>query len=57
VSHETRLAALERLGLVHPHSEAVTAELFAGGGPFFFALDKVQVKYEMCARMSSMACR
>jgi len=47
VSHETRVAALERLGLVHPRPEAVTAALFADGGPFFFAVDKVQVKYEM----------
>ena len=47
MSHETRLAALERLGLVHPRPEAVTAALFADGSPFFFALDKVQVKYEM----------
>ena len=45
--HETRLAALERLGLVHPHPEAVSAALFCDGGPFFLALDKVQVKYEM----------
>jgi transposase len=41
------VAALERLGLVHPRPEAVTAALFADGGPFFFAVDKVQVKYEM----------
>ena len=47
MSHETRVAALERLGLVHPRPEAVTAALFADGGPFFFAVDKVQVKYEM----------
>ena len=47
MSHETRVAALERLGLVHPHPEAVSAALFADGGRFFFALDKVQVKYEM----------
>ena len=47
MSHETRLAALERLGLVHPRSEAVTVALFSDRGPFFFALDKVQVKYEM----------
>ena len=25
----------------------MVAELFVSGGPFFFALDKVQVKYEM----------
>ena len=47
MSHETRRLALERLGLVHPHPEAVTAPLFSDGGPFFLALDKVQVKYEM----------
>ena len=47
MSHQTRRAALERLGLVHPHPEAVSASLFADGGPFFFAPDKVQVKYEM----------
>ena len=47
MSHETRRAVLERVGLVHPRPEAVTASLFTGGGPFFFVLDKVQVKYEM----------
>jgi transposase len=38
---------LERTGLVHPQAEAVTAELFCSGDPFFLAADKVQVKYEM----------
>jgi transposase len=33
--------------LLHPRPEAVVASLFVDGGPFFFALDKVQVKYEM----------
>jgi transposase len=33
--------------LVHPRPESVVAQLFVSGGPFFFALDKVQVKYEM----------
>lgn len=47
VSHEARRAALEASGLVHPNPEAVTAAVFLDGGPFFFALDKVQVKYEM----------
>ena len=47
MSTESRLAVLEAAGLVHPRAEAVTAELFGGGGPFFLALDKVQVKYEM----------
>ena len=41
-----RMQALAQAGLVHPHPEAVTAPLFAGGG-FFLAADKVQVKYEM----------
>lgn len=44
---ESRRAALEGAGLVHPRAEAVTAELFCSGGPFFFPADKVQVKYEM----------
>jgi transposase len=43
----TRRQALEAAGLVHPSPEAVTADLFDGGRPFFFAEDKVQVKYEM----------
>lgn len=47
MSHETRRLALETTGLSHPHADAVTAALFRGEGPFFFALDKVQVKYEM----------
>jgi transposase len=47
VSQASRLAALERHGLVHPHPEAVTAQAFREGGPFFLAADKVQVKYEM----------
>ena len=46
MSLQSRLATLETAGLVHPRAEAVTAELF-GSNPFFFALDKVQVKYEM----------
>jgi transposase len=33
--------------LLHPRPESVVAQLFVSGGPFFFALDKVQVKYEM----------
>lgn len=32
---------------MHPHPEEVRAQLFQAGHPFFFALDKVQVKYEM----------
>src|SRR5579884_2778231 len=47
VSQESRRAALEASGLLHPNPEAVSAELFVSGEPFFFALDKVQVKYEM----------
>jgi transposase len=47
MSQETRRQALEGSALLHPNPEAVSAALFAGGDPFFFALDKVQVKYEM----------
>jgi transposase len=47
MSHQTRREALELSGLVHPRPEAVTAAVFAAGDPFFLALDKVQVKYEM----------
>jgi hypothetical protein len=46
MSLESRRAALESVGLVHPRPEAVTAALF-GSDPFYFPLDKVQVKYEM----------
>jgi transposase len=44
---ESRQAALEAAGLAHPSPEAVTAPLFSTGTPFFFRLDKIQVKYEM----------
>lgn len=47
MSVQSRREALEAAGLVHPRPEAVTAELFGSGPPFFLALDKVQVKYEM----------
>jgi transposase len=47
MSAESRRAALEGAGLVHPRPEAVSAEPFASGQPFFLAEDKVQVKYEM----------
>jgi transposase len=47
MSQQSRRQSLEANGLVHPRPEAVTAELFCLGEPFFFALDKVQVKYEM----------
>ena len=43
----TRRRVLEQARLLHPRPEAVTAPLFDGRQPFFFALDKVQVKYEM----------
>ena len=43
----TRRRVLEQAGLLHPRSEAVTAPRFDGQEPFFLALDKVQVKYEM----------
>jgi transposase len=46
VTEASRIRTLADAGLVHPHAEAVTAPLFAGGG-FFLASDKVQVKYEM----------
>lgn len=46
MSTESRRAALEAAGLVHPRPSAVTAGLF-GSDPFFLPLDKVQVKYEM----------
>jgi transposase len=47
MSQASRTAALEARGLVHPNADAVTAEVFNCATPFFFALDKVQVKYEM----------
>jgi transposase len=47
MSQATRTAALEAGGLVHPNPEAVRAAIFNSGNPFFFASDKVQVKYEM----------
>jgi transposase len=47
MSHQSRQASLEVAGLAHPRPEAVTAAVFRGGNPFFFAVDKVQVKYEM----------
>lgn len=43
----SRRQALEAAGLVHPRPEAVTAPLFVAGPEFFFAADKLQVKYEM----------
>jgi transposase len=47
MSQATRRAGLESGGLVHPNPEAVRAAIFNSGNPFFFASDKVQVKYEM----------
>ena len=47
MSSRSRLEALEQARLVHPRPEAVSAELFRSGDPFFLAADKVQVKYEM----------
>jgi transposase len=43
----SRRRVLEQSGLLHPRPEAVTAHVFDGRNPFFLALDKVQVKYEM----------
>jgi transposase len=47
VSQENRRRFLEAEGMAHPRPEAVRAELFVSREPFFFALDKQQVKYEM----------
>jgi transposase len=47
LTQEQRRHALAAAGLQHPRPEAVVAQVFVSGGPFFFALDKVQVKYEM----------
>lgn len=42
-----RRRSLLAAGLLHPHPDAVGAELFQSGNTFFFAADKIQVKYEM----------
>ena len=47
MTRATRRWVLEETGLLHSRPEAVTAPLFDGRRPFFLALDKVQVKYEM----------
>ncbi len=47
MSEASRLRALGEAGLLHPNAAAVQAPLFAAGGGFFLAADKVQVKYEM----------
>jgi transposase len=46
-SNNNRRQALQAAGLAHPRPDAVSARLFHSGDPFFLALDKVQVKYEM----------
>ncbi len=46
-SSAARRRALESAGLLHPQPDLVKAALFDGSRPFFMALDKVQVKYEM----------
>jgi transposase len=47
MGQDSRRQALAAKGMLHAHPEAVTAPLFAGAEPFFFAADKLQVKYEM----------
>ena len=47
MSNNNRRQALQVAGLAHARPDAVTAPLFECGVPFFFAMDKVQVKYEM----------
>jgi transposase len=47
VASSARRRALEQAGLLHPDPDAVTAEPFRTHPEFFFAADKVQVKYEM----------
>ena len=47
MNNNGRRRVLEDNGLTHPRPEAVTSQLFVSREPFFFALDKVQVKYEM----------
>src|SRR6266849_4131641 len=47
LTQEQRRRTLAAAGLFHPRPESVLAQLFVSGGPFFFAFDKVQVKYEM----------
>jgi transposase len=47
MSQASRKSALQARGLVYANAGAVSAEVFNIGNPFFLALDKVQVKYEM----------
>jgi hypothetical protein len=46
-TNNNRRQALQAAGLAHSRPEKVTAPLFGSGDAFFFALDKIQVKYEM----------
>ena len=47
MSQESRRRFLEGAGMAHPHPELVKAGLFVSQEPFFYPLDKLQVKYEM----------
>jgi transposase len=47
---DPKVVALRKQGSLHPHPDAVTAELFAESD-FFDARDLVQVKYEMIRRV------
>jgi len=47
LTQEQRRRNLAAASLLHPHPDLVRAQLFLGDNPFFLALDKVQVKYEM----------
>ncbi len=47
MTQEDRRSSLAAAGLLHPHPDAVQAELFHSDTGFFLALDKIQVKYEM----------
>ena len=47
MGQDERRRALEANGLVHHDPGAVSAELFVSVEPFFYAADKLQVKYEM----------
>lgn len=47
LTQEQRRRSLVAAGLLHPHPDAVRAQLFLGDHPFFLAEDKVQVKYEL----------
>ena len=57
MSNNTRRQALQAAGLAYPRPDAVTAPLFHSGEPFFFAMDKVQVKHEGCGRISPTVTR